>query len=82
MDGDYWISSVPDLSNFFVLNFGSVYNDDSDATVNGFFNKFKIKYGERADNSYPLRGYSAIQSFALAVSKAGSTDGDKVAARH
>ena len=80
MDGDYWIGSVPDLSNFFVLNFGSVYGDDSDATVNSFFAKFKAKYGDRSDTSYSLRGYSAIQSFARAVAKAGSTDGDKVAA--
>ena len=80
MDGDYWIGSVPDLSNFFVLNFGSVYGDDSVADVNTFFARFKAKYGDRSDTSYSLRGYAAVQSFARAATKAGSVEGDKVAA--
>ncbi len=80
MDGDYWIGSVPDLSKFFVLNYGSVYGDDSDPAVNTFFEKFKSKYGERSDTSYALRGYTAVTSFARAATKAGSVDGDKVAA--
>ena len=80
MDGDYWTGNVPDLSNFFVINFGSVYGDDSDAEINKFFDRYKAKYGERADTSYPLRGYSAVQAFAIAAGKAGSVDGDKVSA--
>ena len=80
MDGDYWIGSVPDLSNFYVLDFGSVYGDDSDPAVNAFFDRFKARYGERSDTSYSLRGYAAIQSFARAATRAGSVDGDKVAA--
>jgi branched-chain amino acid transport system substrate-binding protein len=80
MDGDYWIGNVPDLSNFFVIDYGSVYGDDSDPAVNAFFARFKAKYGERADTSYPLRAYSAVQAFAIAAEKAKSVDGDKVAA--
>jgi len=80
MDGDYWIGSVPGLSNFYALNFGSVYGDDSDAGVNAFFARYKAKYGERSDTSYAVRAYSAIQAFARAAQKAGSVDGDKVSA--
>jgi branched-chain amino acid transport system substrate-binding protein len=80
MDGDYWIGSVPDLSNFYVVNYGSKYGDDPDPEVNAFFERFEKKYGKKADVSYGLRGYSAVQAWAKAANKAGSLDGDKVAA--
>ncbi len=80
MDGDYWIGSVPDLSNLYVMDFGSVYGDDSNADVNAFFDRYKAKYGERSDTSYAVRAYSAVQAFARAAQKAGSLDGAKVAA--
>ena len=81
MDGDYWIGSVPNLSNFYVVNYGSKYGDDPSADVNAFFKKFEAKYGKKADVSYGLRGYSAVQAWAKAANAAGSLDGDKVAAK-
>jgi branched-chain amino acid transport system substrate-binding protein len=80
MDGDYWIGSTPGLSNFYVVNYGSKYGDDPNPDVNAFFQRFEKKYGKKADVSYGLRGYSAVQAWALAANKAGSLDGDKVAA--
>src|SRR6185312_232234 len=80
LDGDYWIGSVPDLSNFYVVSYGSKYGDDPDADVNGFFKRFEAKYGKKADVSYGLRGYSAVQAWADAANKAGSLSGAKVAA--
>lgn len=80
LDGDYWIGTVPDLSNFYVVNYGSKYGDDPDPAVNEFFKRFEAKYGKKADVSYGLRGYSAVQAWAKAAEKAGSLDGDKVAA--
>jgi len=80
LDGDYWIGTVPDLSNFYVVNYGSKYGDDPEAGVNDFFKRFAAKYGKPADVSYGLRGYSAVQAWAKAANKAGSLDGDKVAA--
>lgn len=80
LDGDYWIGTVPDLSNFYVINYGSKYGDDPDPAVNGFFKRFEAKYGKKADVSYGLRGYSAVQAWAIAANKAGSLEGSKVAA--
>jgi branched-chain amino acid transport system substrate-binding protein len=80
MDGDYWIGSVPDLSNFYVVNYGSKYGDDPNPDVNAFFKRFEEKYGKPADVSYGLRGYTAVQAWAKAANEAGSLDGDKVAA--
>ncbi len=80
LDGDYWIGTVPDLSNFYVVNYGSKYGDDPDPAVNDFFKRFEAKYGKKADVSYGLRGYSAVQAWANAANKAGSLEGSKVAA--
>jgi len=80
LDGDYWIGTVPNLSNFYVVNYGSKYGDDPDPAVNDFFKRFEAKYGKKADVSYGLRGYSAIQAWANAANKAGTLDGAKVAA--
>jgi len=80
LDGDYWVGSVPDLSNFYVVSYGSKYGDDPDANVNGFFKRFEAKYGKKADVSYGLRGYSAVQAWAEAANKASSLAGAKVAA--
>ncbi len=80
MDGDFWIGSVPHLSNFYVVNYGSKYGDDPNPDVNAFFKRFEAKFGRKADVSYGLRGYSAVQAWAKAANKAGSLDGDKVAA--
>lgn len=80
LDGDYWIGSVPDLSNFYVISYGSKYGDDPDPEVNGFFKRFEAKFGKKADVSYGLRGYAAVQAWAMAADKAKSLDGAKVAA--
>jgi branched-chain amino acid transport system substrate-binding protein len=80
MDGDYWAGTVPGLSNFYVVDYGSVYGDDPDSKVNDFFKRYEKEYGQRSDASYSLRGYSLIQAWAKAATKAGSFDADKVAA--
>lgn len=80
MDGDYWAGTVPGLSNFYVVNYGSVYGDDPDPKVVELLKRYEAEYGQRSDASYSLRGYSLIQAWARAAEKAGSFDADKVAA--
>jgi branched-chain amino acid transport system substrate-binding protein len=80
MDGDYWAGTVPNLSNFYAVNFGSFYGDDTDKDVSDFFTRYEKEYGQRSDASYSLRGYSMIQAWAKAAEKAGSFEADKVAA--
>ncbi len=80
MDGDYWVGAVPDLSNFYVVNFGSFYGDDPDPAVADFFARYAAEYGGRADVSYALRGYSMVQAWARAAEKAGSVEPAAVAA--
>lgn len=80
MDGDYWAGTVPNLSNFYALNFGSFYGDDPDTDVKDFFARYQKEYGQRSDASYSLRGYAEIQAWAKAAEKAKSFDADKIAA--
>lgn len=80
LDGDYWAGTVPNLSNFYVVNYGSIYDDDPDADVNAFFERYEAEYGEKSDASYSLRGYSLFQAWARAAEKAGSVEADAVAA--
>jgi branched-chain amino acid transport system substrate-binding protein len=80
MDGDYWAGTGPGLSNFYAVNFGSFYGDDTDPVIADFFKRYEAEYGQRSDASYSLRGYSMIQAWAVAAEKAGSFDADKVAA--
>jgi branched-chain amino acid transport system substrate-binding protein len=81
MDGDYWLGAVPKLSNFYVTNFGSKYGDDSDPKVNAFFQRYKKKFGSPSTTSYSIRGYSMVQAFAIAVQRAGTTNGNAVVAQ-
>ena len=79
MDGDYWVGVVPDLSNFYVVAFGSIYGDDSDPKIVDFFQRYEAEYGKRADVSYALRGYSMVEAWARAAERAGTTEPAKVA---
>lgn len=72
MDGNYWVGAVPNLSNFYVASFGSIYGDDSDPKVVDFFKRYELEYGKPADVSYALRGYSVIEAWARAAERANS----------
>ncbi|WP_176038554.1 ABC transporter substrate-binding protein [Brucella tritici] len=80
LDGDYWMGTVPNLSNFYVAADASIHGDDPDPAMNDFFNRYEAEYKQRSDVSFSIKGYSAIQAWARAAEKAGSFDADKVAA--
>jgi branched-chain amino acid transport system substrate-binding protein len=80
MDGAYWLGAVPDLSNFYVLAYGSAFGNDPDAKINDFTTRFTAKFGEQPATSHALTGYSVIEAWALAVERAGSFDTDAVRA--
>jgi branched-chain amino acid transport system substrate-binding protein len=80
-DGDYWKEAIPKsaLSNMYFANYASLYGDDPDPKVNAFMQRYKKLYGKIPDNSNLVTGYSVIQLFKIAVEKAKTTDGDKLA---
>ena len=78
--GTFWLKSTPRLSNVWVAAVGSSYGDDPREEVNAFFRKYETKTGEAAQvDSYPLLGYSLVQTIAKGVEMAGTTEGKPLA---
>lgn len=80
VDGSYWLSAVPDLSNFFVPVQGSIYGDDPNPDVTAFNAKYKEATGGDPSTQYVYPGYVLIDVWAKAVERAGTTDADAVVA--
>jgi branched-chain amino acid transport system substrate-binding protein len=74
VDGSYWLSAVPDLSNFFVPVQGSIYGDDPNADVTTFNAKYKEVTGGDPSTQYVYPGYVMIDVWAKAVERAGTTE--------
>jgi len=77
--GSAWLAGVPNLSDFFYTDYGSVYGDDPDQKVN----EVVARARKRADPPSAIVGvllsaYSAIEGYAKAVEEAGSTDPEAV----
>lgn len=77
MDGDYWLKSVPNLSDFYFVTYGSIFGDDGNPKVNDFFKTVTERDGKQL-GSFSLPGYSVAEAYAKAVEQAGSTDAEKV----
>jgi len=78
--GTFWLKATPHLSNVWVAAVGSSYGDDPRPAVNAFFRKYEELTGEAAlVDSYPLLGYSLVQTIAKGVEISGTTDGKALA---
>lgn len=79
--GTFWLKATPHLSNAWVPASGSSYGDDPNPKMNAFFKRYKRKTGRAAlVDTYPILGYSLVQTIANGVERAGTTDGTKLAA--
>ena len=75
--GTFWLEATPHLSNA-----GSRLSARATATtpeeINEFFRRYEEKTGEAAlVDSYPLLGYSLVQTIAKGIEIAGTTDGSR-----
>lgn len=80
MVDNYWLNAVPNLKDFYLPGFMSLYGDDPRPQMNQFVQDFKARWGEPPVSSYSVLGYSLIEQWAHAVSEAKSTDSDKTLA--
>lgn len=80
VDGSYWLSAVPDLTNFYVPVQGSIYGDDPNPDVKKFNEAYKAKTGSDPSSQYVYPGYVMIDIWAKAVERAGTTDAEAVVA--
>ena len=79
MDGNYWVSAVPNLTNFYVTTYASYVGDDSDPFVNQLRERFKAKTGQYPTTGYFVTGYNVMDLVAQAIKAANSTDGSALA---
>lgn len=80
MDGDYWLESVPDLSNFYFAAMGSIFGDDPRPDVKKFVDDFTALHGNHPSTAHTLTGYSVIQGIKVAAERAGSIESDAIKA--
>lgn len=80
MDGDYWLESVPDLSNFYFAAMGSIFGDDPRPDVKKFIDDFTALHGNHPSTAHTLTGYSVIQGIKVAAERAGSIKSDAIKA--
>jgi len=80
MTDDYWLGAVPNLSNFYVPTFMSIFGDDPRPELNAFLKTYTAKYGARPESAYSVLGYSLIEQWAKAVERAKSTKAEAVVA--
>lgn len=76
-DGTFWIP--PGLTDFTYSTFASVFGDDPSADVNALI-KAMTDAGKAPGTGGFITGAAAIEAIAAAITKAGSTDGAKLAA--
>ncbi|WP_225080092.1 ABC transporter substrate-binding protein [Streptomyces sp. CoT10] len=81
MDGDFWFkNSMPNLSGVYTVDWASVWGDDPAPGVNKLVKDLATAQGSQPQNQFGVTGYIAVKAIVAAMQKAGSTDGDKVAA--
>ena len=80
MDGTYWLDAVPNLSNFCVTAFGSIYGDAPEPELSRFIADYTAAKGEAPATAYPLTGYAVIELWSRAVERAGTVETEAVLA--
>jgi branched-chain amino acid transport system substrate-binding protein len=82
LDGDYWKSAVPNLSNVFFTAYASIYGDDPNPKVNELVSRYTQQAGKKPDVSAFLTGYATVQAIVEAIKESnGSTDGKTLTAK-
>jgi branched-chain amino acid transport system substrate-binding protein len=73
MDGTYWVSAVPHISNFYITTQVSVFGNDANPAVNAFVKQYAKVTGKPPVTAYAAVGYSAAQALVAALK---GTNGD------
>lgn len=80
LDGDFWLGSVPDLSDFYYNAYMSIFGDEPSREHQALLDKYTQKTGQRPVTSNFVTGYGLIKGYALAVERAGTDEPDSVLA--
>lgn len=82
MDGSSWWDTVPEngRQGVYVTVRGQYHGENSDERINALSQRYKDKVGDYPPSSLFVDGYGAIEMLAVAIQKAGTTDGKAVTA--
>ena len=78
VDGVYWLDAVPNLSDFYNVNYSSLHGDDPIEGVQDFWAKYEERFGP-AIVGFSVTGYAIIEAWTRAVERAGTFDAKAVA---
>ena len=78
MDGAFWLEAVPNLSDFYLGVYGSMFGNDPDPKINEYVANFTAMHGAAPITAHSLTGYSLIEAWAIAAERAGSFDADAI----
>src|SRR5205823_3141185 len=81
VDGRVISGGVPNLSNFFYVNVGSIHGDDPDARLDRLGRAYQKLVGTLKVQDYaPILGYAEVEAITAALKKTGGdTNGAKLA---
>jgi branched-chain amino acid transport system substrate-binding protein len=81
-DGTFWLGSVPNVKNFYVVAGGVITGGDPNKLRAGVYSAYTKKFGKAPQLGFQtLNGYSAVVALQRAITRAGSIDSNKVVAQ-
>ena len=78
MDGAFWLEAIPDLSDFYLGVYGSMFGNDPNAKINEYVANYTAMHGVAPITAHSMTGYSLIEAWVMAVERAGSFDADAI----
>ena len=78
VDGVYWLDAVPNLSDFYNVNYSSLHGDDPIEGVQDFWARYAERFGPPVVG-VSVTGYAIIEAWTRAVERAGTFDAKAVA---
>jgi branched-chain amino acid transport system substrate-binding protein len=78
MTGNFWLSAVPGLKDFYIPTIMSLTGDDPRPEIKVFLDAYKARWKEAPTTEFSVLGYCAIEQWAAAVEKAQSIESQPV----
>jgi branched-chain amino acid transport system substrate-binding protein len=78
-DGTFWLTAVPNLSDFYISTTLSAFGDDPDPRAAKWIAAYEKAYGEPPGKGQAAAGYSIAEGLQMALEQTGgSTDGEEL----
>lgn len=80
MSGDFWLSGVPGLKDFYVPTLMAIKEEDPREEVRAFLSAYEKRWEQAPSTEFSVLGYCTIEQWARAIEKAQSVETDAVVA--